>query len=114
MAQRCSGPLGDPYAVGALDETSEPSRGTQSAGVARQYGGTLKQVANCQVAVFLSSVSSQYTRACSLAERSPSSPCPRSTIWSSPCLFWMLIFDRRDHVSTGFSTRCPPVFRSVG
>jgi len=41
--------LGDPYAVVAIDETSFPKRGNQSAGVARQYCGSTKQVENCQV-----------------------------------------------------------------
>lgn len=49
--------LRDPYAVVALDETSFPKRGDQSAGVARQYCGSTKQVENCQVGVFLSSIS---------------------------------------------------------
>jgi SRSO17 transposase len=50
--------LRDPYAVVAIDETSFPKRGNQSAGVAHQYCGTTKQVENCQVGVFLSYVSS--------------------------------------------------------
>jgi SRSO17 transposase len=49
--------LGDPYAVVAIDETSFPKRGNQSAGVARQYCGSTKQVENCQVGVFLSYIS---------------------------------------------------------
>jgi len=41
--------LRDPYAVVAIDEISFPKRGNQSAGVARQYCGSTKQVENCQV-----------------------------------------------------------------
>jgi SRSO17 transposase len=50
--------LRDPYAVVAIDETSFPKRGKQSAGVAQQYCGSTKQVENCQVGVFLSYISS--------------------------------------------------------
>jgi DDE superfamily endonuclease len=49
--------LRDRYAVVAIDETSFPKRGKQSAGVARQYCGSTKQVENCQVGVFLSYIS---------------------------------------------------------
>jgi SRSO17 transposase len=45
--------LGDPHAIVAIDETSFPKQGDQSAGVAHQYCGTTKQVENCQVDVFL-------------------------------------------------------------
>ena len=51
--------LRDPYAVVAIDETSFPKRGNQSAGVAHQYCGSSKQVENCQVGVFLSYISSR-------------------------------------------------------
>jgi SRSO17 transposase len=51
--------LEDPYAVVAIDETSFPKRGKQSAGVAQQYCGSTKQVENCQVGVFLSYISSR-------------------------------------------------------
>ena len=51
--------LKDPYAVVAIDETSFPKRGNQSAGVAHQYCGSTKQVENCQVGVFLSYLSSR-------------------------------------------------------
>jgi len=51
--------LRDPYAVVAIDETSFPKRGDQSAGVAHQYCGSSKQVENCQVGVFLSYISSR-------------------------------------------------------
>src|ERR1700687_6090576 len=40
--------LGDPHAIAAIDETSFPKQGDQSAGVAQQYCGTTKQVENCQ------------------------------------------------------------------
>jgi SRSO17 transposase len=50
--------LRDPYAVVAIDETSFPKRGTQSAGVAHHSCGSTKQVENCQVGVFLSYMSS--------------------------------------------------------
>ena len=51
--------LGDPHAIAAIDETSFPKQGDQSAGVAQQYCGTTKQVENCQVGVFLSYVSTK-------------------------------------------------------
>ncbi len=46
--------LGQEHAILAIDETSFPKRGEQSAGVARQYCGTTGRVENCQVGVFLS------------------------------------------------------------
>lgn len=51
--------LGTEKAVVVLDETSFPKRGTHSAGVSFQYCGTTGPVENCQVGVFLSSVTSR-------------------------------------------------------
>jgi SRSO17 transposase len=44
--------LGEPDGVLVVDETGFVKKGTDSAGVARQYGGTLGKVENCQVGVF--------------------------------------------------------------
>jgi SRSO17 transposase len=44
--------LGDPQAVGVLDESAVIKKGEKSAGVARQYCGLTGQVENCQVGVF--------------------------------------------------------------
>jgi len=46
--------LGDPDAVLVVDETGDLKKGTASAGVQRQYTGTVGHVENCQVGVFLS------------------------------------------------------------
>jgi SRSO17 transposase len=40
-------------AVGVIDETGFLKKGTQSAGVARQYSGTAGKIENCQIGVFL-------------------------------------------------------------
>ncbi len=45
--------LGDPDAIGVLDETGFLKKGTESVGVARQYSGTAGRVENCQVGVVL-------------------------------------------------------------
>jgi len=45
--------LGDPDAIGVLDETGFLKKGTESVGVARQYCGTAGRVENCQVGVLL-------------------------------------------------------------
>src|SRR5258707_9033031 len=51
--------LGTESAILAIDETSFPKRGNQSAGVGLQYCGTTGQVENCQVGVFLSYVTAR-------------------------------------------------------
>src|SRR5262249_53446209 len=45
--------LEDADAVGVIDETGFLKKGTQSAGVARQYSGTAGKIENCQIGVFL-------------------------------------------------------------
>jgi SRSO17 transposase len=45
--------LGDPAAVLVVDESGFLKKGTQSAGVQRQYSGTAGRTENCQIGVFL-------------------------------------------------------------
>jgi SRSO17 transposase len=45
--------LGDPQAVLVVDETGFLKKGTKSAGVSKQYTGTVGKIENCQVGVFL-------------------------------------------------------------
>jgi SRSO17 transposase len=51
--------LGDPAAVLVVDETGFVKKGTKSAGVAKQYTGTVGKIENCQVGVFLAYASPQ-------------------------------------------------------
>jgi SRSO17 transposase len=46
--------LGDPHRVLVLDEPCFVKKGRRSAGVARQYTGTVGNVENCRIGVFLS------------------------------------------------------------
>jgi SRSO17 transposase len=45
--------VGDPSGVLVLDETGFVKKGRHSAGVARQYSGTVGKVENCQIGVFM-------------------------------------------------------------
>jgi SRSO17 transposase len=49
--------LGDPHGVLVLDDTGFVNKGGHSAGVARQYTGTVGKVENCHIGVFLGSAS---------------------------------------------------------
>ena len=51
--------LGSPAGVLVLDDTGFAKRGTRSAGVGRQYSGTLGRTDNCQVGVFLAYASTK-------------------------------------------------------
>jgi SRSO17 transposase len=51
--------LGDPGGVLVVDETGFVKKGTRSAGVQRQYTGTVGKKENCQVGVFLAYASGQ-------------------------------------------------------
>ncbi|MGH3849189.1 MAG: IS701 family transposase [Pseudonocardiaceae bacterium] len=50
--------LGDPEGILIADPTGFAKKGTKSAGVQRQYSGTLGRVDNCQIGTFLSWVNS--------------------------------------------------------
>jgi len=45
--------VGDPHAILVLDETGVVKQGTASAGVAKQYVGSVGKLENAQVGVFL-------------------------------------------------------------
>jgi SRSO17 transposase len=51
--------LEEPDAVFVVDETGFAKQGMKSVGVARQYSGTMGQVGNCQIGVFLGYASSR-------------------------------------------------------
>jgi SRSO17 transposase len=51
--------LGDPAGVLIVDESGFIKKGTKSAGVQRQYGGTVGRVENCQLGMFLTYTSAR-------------------------------------------------------
>jgi SRSO17 transposase len=51
--------LGEPEGIVIVDESGFPKKGQESAGVARQYCGTLGKVDNCHVGVFAAYASRQ-------------------------------------------------------
>jgi SRSO17 transposase len=51
--------FGEPEGVLSVDETGFPKKGEKSAGVQRQYSGTMGRIDNCQIGVFLSYASSK-------------------------------------------------------
>jgi SRSO17 transposase len=55
--------LGDPEAILIADPTGFAKKGKKSAGVQRQYSGTLGRVDNCQIGTFLAFVNSDGDRA---------------------------------------------------
>jgi SRSO17 transposase len=63
--------LGDPGGVLVVDETGFVKKGSKSAGVQRQYTGTVGKKENCQVGVFLAYASA---RGAALVDREPYLP----------------------------------------
>lgn len=59
LEQFVSETLGDPEAIGVVDETGFLKQGQRSVGVQRQYSGTAGKIENCQVATLLSYASSK-------------------------------------------------------
>ena len=55
--------LGDPEGILIADPTGFPKKGKKSAGVQRQYSGTLGRIDNCQIGTFLAYVNSAGDRA---------------------------------------------------
>jgi SRSO17 transposase len=51
--------IGEPEAIGVIDETGFVKQGRESVGVARQYTGTAGKITNCQVGVFVGYTSSK-------------------------------------------------------
>ncbi len=54
--------LAEPDGILIADPTGFPKKGTKSAGVQRQYSGTLGRIDNCQIATFLAYVTSERDR----------------------------------------------------